>query len=243
MFTLIHRPLNYGKLFLLPVPLGADALETIPPYVVARIHALDYFVAERAKTARRFIKSTGPERPISELNILELNKRTTDEERSHLLDAALNGHDVGLLSEAGCPAVADPGAQVVAQAHRLGVEVVPLVGPSSILLAIMGSGMNGQGFTFHGYLAAKPHELTRDLRRIEQDLRRTGYTQLCIETPYRNDKFIETALQTLHPTTRFGIATDLTLSTEYVKTKTIADWKKSNPPSLHKRPTIFLLGK
>ena len=233
---------NYGKLYLLPVPLGEEALETLPAYLTERMHGLTYFVAERARTARRFLKRTGLERPISELHIRELNKRTSDAERAALLDPCRAGHDLGLLSEAGCPAVADPGALVVARAHELGIEVVPLVGPSSILLALMGSGMNGQGFTFHGYLSQKPNELARDLQRLERDARRTRFTQLCIETPYRNDKFVETALQTLGADVRFGIAADLTLPTEYLRTQRVATWRTQNRPDLHKRPAIFLIG-
>ena len=230
------------KLYLLPVPLGENALKTLPQYLIDRMHTLDYFIAERARTARRFLKSTGIERPISELHIAELNKRTTPAERARLLDPCLAGHNVGLLSEAGCPAVADPGALVVARAHELDIEVVPLVGPSSILLALMGSGMNGQGFTFHGYLSQKPNELARDLKRLEREAQRNRFTQLCIETPYRNDKFLQTALSNLSPQTRLGIAADLTLDTEYVRTKTVAEWQKNPLPDLHKRPTIFMIG-
>ena len=231
-----------GKLYLLPCPLGDDALQTIPPYVVEIIHRLDYFICEKAKTARHFIKATGLPRPLQELTYYELNKRTEQSEWRTFLDAAEKGHDIGLLSEAGCPGVADPGAVIVAAAHEKDIEVVPLVGPSSILLAVMASGMSGQNFAFVGYLGAKKPDLAKDLKRLEQNARKMQQTQLFIETPYRNMALIEIALQTLSPNTKFGIAADLTLSTEWVKVKKVGDWKKTKIPNLHKRPAIFLIG-
>ncbi|MEM1320190.1 MAG: SAM-dependent methyltransferase [Bacteroidota bacterium] len=231
-----------GKLYLIPVPLGEGALATIPSYVIERLHQLRYLVAERAKSARHFIKSTHPKLALQELNISELNKRTRPEEVQQLLAPALAGEDMGLLSEAGCPAVADPGAQLVALAHRKGIQVVPLVGPSSILLALMASGMNGQQFCFHGYLPPKRPELASALKRLEQAALRHQQTQLFIETPYRNKGLIEQALQVLSPKTRFCIAADLTLPTEYVQTLRISEWRKAKLPDLHKRPAIFLIG-
>ena len=155
-----------GKLYLVPVPLGENAGHTIPPYVVDVLHRLDYFIAERAKTARAYIKTTGPKKAFSELHFFEINKRTDQAEIPSFLDPALEGHDIGLLSEAGCPGVADPGAQIVALAHQRDIEVVPMVGPSSILLALMGSGLNGQNFVFHGYLSPKKPELVKDLKDL-----------------------------------------------------------------------------
>lgn len=231
-----------GKLYLLPCPLGDDALHTIPPYVVEIIHRLDYFICEKAKTARHFIKATGLPRPLQELTYYELNKRTEQAEWQTFLAAAEKGYDIGLLSEAGCPGVADPGAVIVAAAHDKDIEVVPLVGPSSILLAVMASGMSGQNFAFVGYLSAKKPDLVRDLKRLEQQARKAQQTQLFIETPYRNTGMIETALQTLSATTRFGVAVDLTLPTEWVKVKKVGEWKKTKLPDLHKRPAIFLIG-
>ena len=172
-----------GKLYLIPVPLGDDALQTIPAYVIEQLHQLRFLVAERAKTARHFIKSTQPKLALQDLVISELNKRTQPDEVQGLLDPALAGDDMGLLSEAGCPAVADPGAQLVELAHRKGIEVVPMVGPSSILLALMASGMNGQQFCFHGYLPQKRPELAQALKRLEQAAMRHKQTQLFIETP------------------------------------------------------------
>ena len=233
--------MSKGKLYLIPTPLGEDSLQTIPAYVIEILHRLDYFIAERAKTARHFIKSTTPVKAFSELEFFELNKRTLPEELNSFLAPAKAGHDIGLLSEAGCPGVADPGADIVKIAHQQGIQVVPLVGPSSILLALMASGMNGQSFAFQGYLSPKPFELTKDLKRLESLSIKHKQTQIFIETPYRNNKLIEQAVKTLAPNTRFCIAADLATPQEYVKTKTIKDWKKSKAPELHKVPAIFLI--
>ena len=231
-----------GKLYLIPTPLGEDGLHTIPPYVVEIIHSLDTFIAERAKTARHFIKATQPPYPLSHITVFEIDNNTQSidfQEVKPLLEA---GKNVGLMSEAGCPGVADPGANIVAWAHQEGIAVVPLVGPSSILLALMASGMNGQSFTFHGYLSAKREELTKDLKRLEELARKNRQTQIFIETPYRNKQMIETALAVLSATTKFCIAADISLPPQYILTKTIADWKKTAIPDLHKRATIFLIG-
>ena len=233
--------MSKGKLFLIPTELGAGATHPIPAYVVEKIHELRFFIAERAKTARHFIKSTKPPYPISDLTVMELNKRVDTQEKKSFLKPLLEGKDVGLVSEAGCPGVADPGAEIVKMAHERGIEVHPLVGPSSILLALMGSGMNGQSFTFQGYLSAKKPQLSSDLKRMEQLSAKHRQTQIFIETPYRNNGFVETALSALSANTRFCIACDLTLSSQYIVTKTIANWRKSELPDLHKRPTVFLI--
>ncbi len=229
-----------GKLYLIPCPLGEDAVETIPAYAVDVLHRLTHLVAERAKTTRHFIKATNPPKPISEYQIEELNEHTPAAELEALLHPALEGHDLGILSEAGCPGVADPGAKLVELAQRRGVEVVPLVGPSSILLALMASGMNGQSFTFHGYLSAKAP--ADDLKRLEQLAIKHHQTHIFIETPYRNKAIIEQALRVLQPGTKFCIAADLTLATQFVQTKTIAEWRKVPPAGLDKRPVVFLMG-
>jgi 16S rRNA (cytidine1402-2'-O)-methyltransferase len=231
-----------GKLYLIPTPLGDDVLPTIPQYVVDILQQLDFFIAERAKTARHFIKTTKPVKAFADLHFSELNKRTTPEEINQMLRPAEQGNDMGLLSEAGCPGVADPGAVIVEMAHQRGIEVVPLVGPSSILLALMGSGMNGQNFSFVGYLSAKKPDLAKDLKRLEQVANKQKQTQIFIETPYRNGQMIETALATLNAKTRFCIAADLTLPTEYILTKRVGEWKKITLPDLHKKPAIFLIG-
>ncbi len=235
--------MNKGKLYLIPTPLGENAVHTIPTYVIERLHALDIFIAERAKTARHFIKTTKPTKPFSELAFFELNKRTAPEDIPSFLDACDQGKDIGLLSEAGCPGVADPGAVVVELAHRRGIEVVPLVGPSSILLALMASGMNGQSFSFNGYLPVKNGELDKALKRLEQNAARFKQTQIFIETPYRNGNLVETALKHLSPQTKFCIAVDISLETEYIKAQSIKEWQKATIPDLHKRPAIFIIGK
>ncbi|MBV6652319.1 MAG: SAM-dependent methyltransferase [Mameliella sp.] len=234
---------NKGKLYLIPTPLGEGAVHTLPKHVIDVLHSLDVFIAERAKTARRFIKTTDPIKPFHELTFYEISKHTPPEERQRFLADAEQGKHIGLLSEAGCPGVADPGAIVVQTAHQRGIEVVPLVGPSSILLGLMASGMNGQNFSFHGYLPSKKPELQRELKFLEQRVSKHHQTQIFIETPYRNRGLIEAVINTLSPDMLFCIAADLTLSTEYVKTLTIAQWRKVKIPDLHKRPAIFLVGK
>lgn len=236
----LDNKMKKGKLYLIPTTLGDDAIHTIPPYVVAIIQEIEEYIVERAKTARRFLKAAGIGKPLNTITVHELDKHEKTNYLEDFLQNAMTGTDIGLLSEAGCPGVADPGAEVVALAHRKGIEVVPLVGPSSILLALMASGMNGQMFTFCGYLSPKLPERVRALKKLEQAAPRT--TSIFIETPYRNRQMIETALKTLQPRTRLCIAADLTLPTEYVITKTVAEWKKTTIPNLHKRPAIFLIG-
>jgi 16S rRNA (cytidine1402-2'-O)-methyltransferase len=231
-----------GKFSLIPTPLGEDALHTIPPYVVEIIHGLDTFVVERAKTARHFIKATLPPYPLSSVTVFEIDETTQKADFKEVAKILNAGKSIGILSEAGCPGVADPGALVVEWAHKNDFEVVPLVGPSSILLALMGSGFNGQSFQFHGYLSAKRGEIGKDLQRLEGITQRIRQAQIFIETPYRNMALIEAALANLQPHTRFCIAADLTTTPQYIVTKTIAEWKKTTIPDFHKRPAIFLLG-
>ena len=205
------------------------------------MHRLDFFIAERARTARRFIKSTGPERPISDLTVFELDKHDPGKGLLGFLKPALEGNDIGLLSEAGCPGVADPGARVVRLAHQKGIEVVPLVGPSSLLLALMASGMNGQSFCFHGYLPNKGNELVRELKRLETMSSKFNQTQLFIETPYRNKAMIDALLKHLNRTTQMAVAVNLTLPGQEIRSMTIAEWKKTRVPDWHKQPAVFLL--
>ncbi|HOY17277.1 MAG TPA: SAM-dependent methyltransferase [Haliscomenobacter sp.] len=233
---------QYGKLFLIPVPLGENAAQTIPNYVTEIIRQLDYFIVERAKTARFFIKAAQHPRPLPELEMVELSEHTKETEYRQFLAPATRGRNIGLMSEAGCPGVADPGAVVVELAHRQGIQVVPLVGPSSILLALMGSGMNGQKFSFQGYLSAKKENLGQQLKRLEQLAQKENCTQIFIEAPYRNQQIVEAALKNLAPQTRLCIAVDLTLPTEFIQTRKIEEWKRNPPLDLHKRPAIFLLG-
>jgi 16S rRNA (cytidine1402-2'-O)-methyltransferase len=236
VFTIISM-----KLYLIPTPLGEGVLYTIPPYTMEVVNQLDTFIVERAKTARHFIKAVNPSRVMQTLTLFELNEHEREEAENGFWTAYNTNKDVGLLSEAGCPGVADPGATIVALAHKKGVEVIPLVGPSSILLALMASGMNGQSFCFHGYLNAKSDQLGKELKQLEQTALRLKQTQLFIETPYRNKNLVETILQTLQPNTQFCIAMDITLPTQYIRTQTVGEWKKTPLPELHKRPALFLL--
>ncbi len=231
-----------STLYLIPCPIAENALHTVPPYAQEIARNLDVFIVERAKTARHFIKSLGPTRPIQEMVFVELSDNEDMAEAEAVFrDAVKSGKDVGLLSEAGCPGVADPGAAIVALAHREGVKVVPLVGPSSILLALMASGMNGQRFTFHGYLPPKRPELAKELRRLENLSRQQDQTQIFIETPYRSQMVLEVALESLQPTTLFGVAQDLTGEAEFIRTLSVKDWNKSGKKTLEKLPGVFLV--
>jgi len=230
------------KLYLLPCPLGEDSLHTLPEMVGTHIRELEVFIVERAKTARHFIKAMQPRLPISELAIFELDKHNPQAAHQAFQAALKTGKDIGVLSEAGCPGVADPGALIVKYAHQKGMQVIPLVGPSSILLALMASGLNGQNFAFRGYLPAKKPELAKALKLLESTAKKQNQTQIFIEAPYRNRGVVETAFQQLNSNTHFCIAADLTLPTEYIKTKTIKEWKATELPDLHKRPAIFLIG-
>ena len=231
-----------GILFLIPVPLGPVApQDALHPSVLQTIRPLSHFVVEQAKTARAFLKAAGTDRPLQELQLSELNEHTKTSELDLLLAPLRAGEDVGLLSEAGCPAVADPGANLVALAQREGIRVVPLVGPSSLLLALMASGLNGQRFAFLGYLPAKEAERTKALRELETESRKRQQTQIFIETPYRNRQMFDGILMACQPGTRLCIATDLTLPSETVRTLTVQQWKKQTPPEIERRPTVFLL--
>ena len=234
--------MSHGTLYLIPVTLGDDAIaKALPPDVVATAQRLDTFVVENEKTARRFLGAIKTAKPVRELTLLTLNEHTSDQELPALLAPLLAGQDIGLMSEAGCPGVADPGAQLVALAHRHNIRVVPLVGPSSILLALMASGLDGQRFTFLGYLPSDKTERVKKIREIEQESRKRHETQIFIETPYRNDRLLEDLLATCQPHTRLCVACNLTLETERIISNPVQDWKKSPLPDLHKQPTIFLL--
>ncbi len=229
------------QLFLLPVPLSETDIETIPQYNREIIGKIKFFIVERTRTARRFIRKLAPEVVIDDLTFFELNKRTSQDDLNEMLKPIQQGHHVGLMSEAGCPGIADPGAAIVAMAHEAEIIVNPLVGPSSIFLALMGSGMNGQSFSFHGYLPAKKEQLAPVLRKLEQKSKQTGGAQIFIETPYRNQQIINQSLASLSAKTKLTIAADLTTKNQYIVTKTMAQWKKSPPAELHKRPVVFVL--
>lgn len=231
-----------GTLYLIPTNLSTPfAIGTILPADVAALALrLDHYIAENAKTARAFLKALGIARPLAGVSIQELNQHTRDAELGALLSPLLAGHDVGLVSEAGAPGVADPGAAVVALAHRRGIRVVPLVGPSSLLLGLMASGLNGQKFAFHGYLPQDKNERAKAIVDLERESRQRGMTQLFIETPYRNQTLFADLLATLAGTTRLCIAADLTGPGEFIATRGIAEWKKS-PLELPRVPALFLL--
>jgi 16S rRNA (cytidine1402-2'-O)-methyltransferase len=229
-----------GTLFLIPVPLAdAAAAKSHTPYLVDTINAVKEYIVENEKTARRFLKEAGLKTPQSELVIHDYGKHNRDSGLKEFFTGLMAGNDVGLMSEAGCPGIADPGADIVAEAHRKGIKVVPLVGPSSILLALMASGFNGQSFTFHGYIPIDKLERAKKVKEMEL-LADKKQTQIFIETPFRNDSMLEDVLKHCKPQTRLCIACDITASTEFIKTLTIADWKKQ-VPDLRKRPAIFLL--
>jgi 16S rRNA (cytidine1402-2'-O)-methyltransferase len=231
-----------GTLYLIPVPLGpASPQEVLHPGVLTTLRPLRHFVVEQAKSARAFLKAAGTDLPLQELQLAELNEHTRPAELDQLLAPLRAGHDIGLLSEAGCPAVADPGADLVALAQRENIRVVPLIGPSSLLLALMASGLNGQRFAFQGYLPAKDGERLKALRDLEAESRKRQQTQLFIETPYRNRAMFDAILLACQGNTRLCVATDLSLPGESVRTRTIAEWKKQMPPDIERRPTVFLL--
>ncbi|GLU32365.1 SAM-dependent methyltransferase [Trinickia caryophylli] len=235
-----------GVLYLIPNTLGegdAAALAAVlPAAVIARAASLHYYIGENAKTTRAFLKKVGTDRPIQDIEIRELNVKTPAGEIDRLLEPVLAGADAGLVSEAGCPAVADPGALLVRRAHERGVKVVPLVGPSSILLALMASGLDGQRFAFHGYLPVDAGERAKRLRELEAHSRKARETQIFIETPYRNRALLDALVASCAPSTLVAVAVDLTLETERIVSRPISAWKKDPAVlELHKRPAIFLL--
>lgn len=231
-----------GCLYLLPTTLGDSPLEAVFPPLLAPLSAqLTYYIVENVRTARRFLKKLNPEIVIDNVHFFQLDKHSPSEGIQAFLKPTQVGHHVGLLSEAGCPSVADPGALVVRQAHLWGIRVVPLVGPSSLLLALMASGLNGQSFAFLGYLPVKATERQQRLKQIEKRSQKEKQTQVFIETPYRNQSLFDSILKSCLPQTLLCIAIDLTLPGEYIATKSLSEWRQTPPPDLHKRPAVFLL--
>lgn len=232
-----------ATLYLIPTSLGECFFDKILPAQNTQIVTdLKHFIVEDVRTARRFLKKANPAIEINDLTFYVLNQHTTPEELSSFLSPMFSGHDLGLLSEAGCPAIADPGADVVAMAQKNNFTVVPLVGPSSILLSLMASGFNGQSFAFVGYLPIQPADRAKMLRKLENRAYTEDQSQIFIETPYRNMKMLEEILHVCQPKTRLCIAVDITLETEFIKTKTVKEWK-TQLPDLSKRPCIFLIYK
>jgi 16S rRNA (cytidine1402-2'-O)-methyltransferase len=231
-----------GKLYLIPSFLGETKAEKVfPLFNHETIVSLSYFIVEEIRTARRFLKSISKDINIDSLNFYLLNEHTRPEEISTYLDAALKGFDIGLLSEAGMPCIADPGAAIVRMAHEKGIAVVPLTGPSSIFLALSASGFNGQNFVFHGYLPIDRATRDRKIKEIEQQAHSKNQTQIFIETPYRNLALFEALLEVCRSETALCIAADITSDSEFIKTRSIAEWKKQRP-ELHKKPAVFLIG-
>ena len=230
-----------GTLYLIPVTLGDSPVEhVIPAYVLELLDRLDHFIVEDLRSARRYLKRAGVANTIDDLSFYLLNEHTDDHAMNELLAVLTVCNDAGMLSEAGVPAVADPGSELVALAHRHGIRVIPLAGPSSILMALMASGMNGQSFRFHGYLPVKKPQRLNSLRKIEKIALETGETQIFMETPYRNMSLVGDIVSTCRDHTLLCIAADISLVTETIKTKTVREWK-GKLPDIHKRPAVFLL--
>jgi len=234
-----------GTLYLIPCPISDETApwDVLPAANKAVMDGLDYFIVENTRTARRFLSKAGVARPIDELEFRELNEHTAaGREVEELIAPLLAGRSAGVISEAGVPGVADPGALAVEACHRHGIRVVPLTGPSSIVLAMMASGLNGQSFAFNGYLPVKPPERAQAIRRLERRARSEGQSQMFIEAPYRNAKLMEQLLQVLAPATRLTLAMDLTAPGEFIATRTVEEWRRSRLPEMQKRPAIFIVG-
>lgn len=237
--------MNSGTIYMIPCPISDERAvwDVLPQANLDVMNSLDYFIVENVRSARRFLSKAGVERRIEELEFVELNEHTRSaQDVERMLKPVLEGRSAGVISEAGVPGVADPGADVVSLAHRKGVRVVPLVGPSSILMAIMASGLNGQSFAFVGYLPVKEPERIKRLKELERRAKDENQAQLFIEAPYRNIKLFETMLKTLSPKLKLTVAVDITSPEEFIKTRTVEEWKRSGMPDMAKRPTIFLLG-
>lgn len=230
-----------GKLYLIPTTLGESPIENvIPKHIIDITRKLLFFIVENERTARRYLKRLDREINIDNLTFYVLNKHTSLTEILEFLTPAINGNDIGLISEAGVPGVADPGAEIVSIAHQKQIKTIPLVGPSSILLSLMASGLNGQSFAFNGYLPIKPTERISELKRLESIAKKNNQTQIFIETPYRNMQILSDITNNCAKHTQLCIAADITLETEFIETKTIGEWK-NNLPSINKRPAIFLI--
>jgi 16S rRNA (cytidine1402-2'-O)-methyltransferase len=233
--------MNFGVLYLIPTPLGDMNPDWVmPPQAISQLLKLQYLIAENSRTTRRLIARIEGHSPIETLHIFELNKFVLETEASAFIRPLLEGNDMGLLSEAGSPCVADPGALIVKLAHANNIKVVPLVGPSSITLALMASGFNGQNFCFHGYLPIQPAERAKAIASMEKNATIFGQTQIFMETPFRNSQLLETLLKTCHPSTMLSISVNIGMPDEYIKTMMVEAWKK-NKADFHKKPAIFLL--
>lgn len=241
--TIFEKILRMAKLYLIPTTLGDTQIERVlPPDLTVLISSISVFIVENIRTARRFLKKVNPEIVIDNLIFFELNQHTDKNEISRFLEPHSRGLDIGIISEAGCPAVADPGADVVKIAHTKNIQVVPLVGPSSILLALMASGMSGQNFAFNGYLPIKNPEKAQQIKFLEKRMQTEGQTQIFIEAPYRNLQLLDDLLKNCDQQTLLCVAADITIDSEFILAKPIS-WWKSHIPDIQKRPAIFMIGK
>ncbi len=230
-----------GNLYLIPTTLGeTEPLEVLPISIKRAVEHLNHYIVENEKSARRFIKKISPKKSQKNLHLMLLNKYTDPMEMKDFLEPCLHGFDMGILSEAGCPGIADPGADVVTMAHNKNIKVVPLVGPSSIIMGLMASGLNGQNFAFNGYLPIDKAERKKEIKMLEKRSREFKQAQLFIETPYRNDKLLADLMQYLHPKTTLCVAANVSLPDEFIKTRLISEWK-DHRISLHKIPAIFIV--
>ena len=231
-----------GTLYLIPSLLSEENAAIIPAHTREILYTLDHFVVENEKTARHFLKAVQYPKPLQDASMHLLNEHTKAEEVNGMLKPLLEGKNIGIISEAGCPAVADPGSDLVRIAHSKNIEIIPLVGPSSLLLALMASGMNGQCFSFAGYLARDRNDRIKAIRELERKVVAKNETQIFIEAPYRNQHLLEDILQSCAPSTLLCLAANLTAASQFVKTKTVAEWKK-DIPDIQKKPVVFLLGR
>ena len=230
-----------GHLYLIPVPLAENTIAgSCTPFLIETINQIQEYIVENGKSARKFLKEAGLETPQSELIIHDYGKHKRGGDIAEYFTGLLAGRDVGLMSEAGCPGVADPGSEIVAYAHQKGIRVIPLVGPGSILLALMASGFNGQGFTFNGYLPIDRQQRVNKIRELEVSSSKYNQTQIFIETPFRNNQMLEDILKSCKPDTKLCIACDLTSDQEFIRTKSVREWRRGSP-DFHKRPCVFLL--
>ncbi len=232
--------MSKGSLYLIPSLMGGQDSSIIPDAVKSLVQRLDVYIVENAKSARHFMRQIGFKGHFDQIEMLELNKRTDPTEMYHFLDACEEGRDIGLISEAGAPAIADPGAEIVSLAHIKGIRVHPMTGPSSIILALMASGLNGQQFTFHGYLPIDSKARQHKLKQLEQQSAAWRQSQIFMEAPYRNKALLADILKVCHADTKLCIAANLTLGNEFIRTRSIAEWKRQTP-ELHKKPAIFIL--
>ena len=241
--TIFEKKLLMAKLYLIPTTLGDTSIERVlPPDLTELISSIQVFIVENLRTARRFLKKVNQAIVIDDLTFFELNEHTDRKEISRFLEPIQQGLDIGIISEAGCPAVADPGADVVKLAHTKDIQIVPLVGPSSILLALMASGMSGQNFAFNGYLPVKNPDKAQQIKFLERRMQTEGQTQIFIEAPYRNMHLFDDLVKNCEPQTMLCIAADITLETEFIKAKPVSYWK-AHRPDIQKRPAIFMIGK